>query len=214
MTPPLSSSLVRLLSELKEATPLSQERTEIVTITRSFEDRGFGVLLFFLALPAALPVPAIGINMIIALPILLLTLQQIAGRHRIWLPKSVKRRTLKTKHLHSFIDKSLPFVRFIEKFIHPRLSFLCTSYFTRLIGVFGMIFALSITLPIPLTNTVPAMAIALMSMGIILQDGIAVIAGLLLGVLWIALLSYCILFFGTEGIDLLKELIKGWMGLS
>ena len=208
------ASLSHLLKDLKTATPAKQERTELRSIVNAFEDRGFAVLLFFLALPAALPVPAIGINMIIALPILLLTIQQIAGRHKIWLPEKVKARTMKTGHLHSFIDKSIPFVTFIEKFVSTRLDILCSPYFTRVLGVFGTLFALSITLPIPLTNTVPAMAIALMAIGIILKDGIAVILGILLGLFWISLLSYVIIFFGTEGVELIKEVIKGWIGLN
>ena len=209
-----TSSLTHLLADLKKETPATSERTELRTIIDSFEDRGFAVLLFFLALPAALPVPAIGINIIIALPIMLLTLQQITGRDKVWLPEKVKTRTLKTTHLHGFIEKSIPMVRFIEKFISPRLCFFCSTHFTKLIGVFGTIFAISITLPVPLTNTVPAMAIALMSIGIILRDGLAVILGIILGVFWISLLTYTILFFGTEGIELLKGVIKGWLGLS
>lgn len=208
------TSLTDLLKDLKTATPLTSERTPLRTIINSFEDRGFAVLLFFLALPAALPVPAIGLNMIIALPILLLTLQQIAGRKKVWLPEAVKSRNIKTSHLHGFIDKSLPFIRFTERFVTHRLAFLSSPLATPIIGIFGTVFALSITLPVPLTNTVPAMAIALMSIGIILRDGIAVILGLLLGVFWIGLLSYVIMFFGTEGIDLMKEVIKGWLGLA
>ncbi|MGB1077638.1 MAG: exopolysaccharide biosynthesis protein [Bdellovibrionales bacterium] len=207
-------SLSTLLDDLKLKTPVKRERTELRTIINAFEDRGFAVLLFFLALPAALPIPAIGINVIIAFPILLLTLQQISGRHKVWLPEKVKSRTMKTKHLHSFIDKSKPLIKFIEKFVSPRLGFLCGKHFTKFIGVCGALFAVSITLPIPLTNTVPAMAIALMSIGIILRDGIAVILGMILGIFWISLLSYVIIFFGTEGIEIIKEVIKGWLGLN
>ena len=213
MTKETTNSLSNLLCDLKSATDTKHDRTELRTIVNLFQDRGFAVLLFFLALPAALPIPALGINMIIALPILLLTLQQISGRHKIWLPENVKSRTMKTSHLHGFINKSLPLVKFIEKFISPRLGFLCGRNFTRITGLFGALFALSITLPIPLTNTVPAMAIALTSIGIILSDGVAVILGIILGVFWLSLLAYVAIFFGTEGFDLIKEVIKGWIGL-
>lgn len=207
-------SLLDLLHELRLATPIEHDRTTLRTIVNSFEERGFAVILFFLALPAALPIPAIGLNIIIAFPILLLTLQQISGRHRVWLPEKVKNRTIKTRHLHGFIDKSAPLITFIERFVSPRLYFLSSAASTRLIGLFGMIFALSITLPVPLTNTVPAMAIALMSIGIILRDGLAVILGMVIGTIWIGLLVYVVVFFGTDGIDILKEVIKGWLGLT
>ena len=47
-----------------------------------------------------------------------------------------------------------------------------------------------------------------------MADGLAVIAGIIVGVLWISLLTYAILFFGMEGIELIKEGIKAWLGLS
>jgi hypothetical protein len=58
------------------------------------------------------------------------------------------------------------------------------------------------------------MAIALMSIGIILRDGLAVILGIVIGTIWIGLLVYVVVFFGTDGIDILKEVIKGWLGLT
>lgn len=205
------SSLLDVLAELANS---RKEKVHLSTILEVFHERGFGVLLFLLALPAALPVPALGINMIIALPILLLTIQQAMGRHTVWMPEKIQKRSLKPKQITGFIKKAEPIINFLEIFFKPRLGFITRGIFSLFIGVFGTIFALSITLPIPLTNTVPAMAIALMSVGVIMRDGLAVIGGIILGCIWIGLLSYFALFFGTEGLIYFKDMIKGFIGVS
>lgn len=41
-----------------------------------------------------------------------------------------------------------------------------------------------------------------------MRDGLAVIAGAILGLAWVAALCYFAYVFGTEGIDMMKEAIK------
>ncbi len=69
--------------------------------------------------------------------------------------------------------------------------------------------ALSVCVPLPLTNTVPAFGIALMSIGILMRDGLAVLAGVAIGMIWVFILYGILLFVGLEGVDLMKETIKG-----
>ncbi len=206
-------ALSALLDELAELANSRKEKVYLSTIIEVFHERGFGVLLFLLALPAALPIPALGINMIIALPILLLTVQQAMGRHTVWMPEKIQKRTLKPKQIIGFIKKARPIINFLEMFFKPRMAFITRGLFSILIGLFGTVFAVSITLPIPLTNTVPAMAIALMSIGVITRDGLAVIVGAILGTLWVGLLAYFALLFGSEGLIIFKDTIKNLMGL-
>ncbi|MGE4313182.1 MAG: exopolysaccharide biosynthesis protein [Pseudobdellovibrionaceae bacterium] len=200
-------NLSALLSELIESSETQGERTSLAFIIEAFHERGFGVLLFFLALPAALPVPALGINVIIALPILLLTIQQAMGRHKVWLPESVMRRSFKTSHLQGFLKKSIPFVLKIEEITRARFAFLTRGLFSKLIGVFGIIFAISVTIPVPLTNTVPSMAICFMSIGVIMRDGLFVIGGMVLGTAWITMLIVLTLLFGAAATGILHDQI-------
>lgn len=62
----------------------------------------------------------------------------------------------------------------------------------------------------PLTNTVPSMGIALMSIGILMRDGLSVLAGAFIGIAWIALLASVFIFLGLEGADLVKDFIKSF----
>jgi len=42
----------------------------------------------------------------------------------------------------------------------------------------------------------------------LMRDGLAVIAGMLIGIGWIVALTYFVIVFGLEGIDLMKDMIK------
>lgn len=83
--------------------------------------------------------------------------------------------------------------------------------FSHLIGVFGLIMALTICVPLPLTNTVPSIGIAVMAIGVLSRDGLAVIAGAAVGMVWVVILALALIFLGTEGIDFVKDTIKGWL---
>ena len=69
--------------------------------------------------------------------------------------------------------------------------------------------ALAVAVPLPLTNTVPAFGIALMSIGVLMRDGLAVIGGLIIGLAWVIALVSFVIIFGEQGFDLMKNFIKG-----
>lgn len=191
---------------------MSGETVSIDDLLEAVHERGFGLLLLILSIPMALPVPVPpGINILLASPLILLTAQQALGRHTIWLPKWMRTRTIKRTRLSAMIKAILPWAAKIEKFIKPRLEFATLGIFSHLIGVFGLIMALTICIPLPLTNTVPSLGIALMSIGVITRDGLAVLSGAVIGMLWVGALSMIVIFLGTEGIDLVKETIKAYL---
>lgn len=188
---------------------LVAERTTVEDVVIALHERGFGALLFIFALPAALPLPVPpGINLLIAFPLIVLTFQQMLGRSRIWLPESAKKRSVDTAKLKKMIEGAAPWIARIEKIVAPRLGGITQGISSRIIGLCGLIMALSVTVPIPLSNTVPSFAIALMAVGVLMRDGLAVIGGALLGLTWVVLLYSLLIYFGLEGIDMLKDYIK------
>ena len=199
-------SLSHLLDDIREQ--VKDETVSLAQLLEMFHERGFGFFLFLFALPAALPMPAIGINAIIALPLLLLTAQQALGRHAIWIPQKMSAKTISQKRIYGFVDGARPWIKRLEFFIRPRLGFITQGVFSNIIGAMGFIMALAVSIPLPLTNTVPAFGIALMSVGVLMRDGLAVIAGALIGLAWVTLLTVFMIYFGTEGIDMIKEFIK------
>lgn len=193
-------------------TKFTAEKVSIDNLLDAFHERGFGFLLLILSVPMALPLPVPpGINILLASPLILLTAQQAIGRHTIWLPQWMRKKTIKREVLSKIINTTLPWFERLETFVKPRMKFVTLGIFSNLIGFLGLIMALAICVPLPLTNTVPSLGIALMAVGVITRDGFAVISGAVIGILWIIALSTIIVFLGTEGIGFVKEAIKGFL---
>ncbi|MCB1563104.1 MAG: exopolysaccharide biosynthesis protein [Alphaproteobacteria bacterium] len=192
-------------------TALTTPEVTIGDILEALHERGFGFILLLFALPMALPIPVPpGINILLATPLLILTAQQALGRHTIWMPERLKRKAISRNKLCGVIDSALPLLKRIEALTRPRLGFITDGLFSNLIGILGLIMALTVCIPLPLTNTVPSMGIALMALGVIMRDGLAVIAGALIGTAWVCMLAFAVLFFGAEGLDIVKETIKSF----
>ena len=164
-------------------------------------ERGFGILIFLFALPMAVPLPVPpGINLLFATPLLFLTFQLIYGAKQPWLPKKIRSKHFSKTAFDKIIVQAEPWLNRLNWFIRPRLGFITQGWISHLVGVFGFLFALCICIPIPMTNTVPSFAILLMAVGLLMRDGLAIVAGMIAGSIWIGLLA-------TVGIAGLKTLI-------
>lgn len=202
-------SISDVLNDLE--TRMTGEHVSFDDLLEALHERGFGFLLLIFSVPMALPVPVPpGINVMLALPLILLTAQQTLGRHTIWMPGWVRRKKIKRDTMNAVIRAVKPWLAKIEVLVKPRLEQMTRGLVSHLIGFFGLIMALSICVPLPMTNTVPSLGIALMAVGVIMRDGLAVIAGALTGILWIVALSAIIIFLGTEGIDIARDMIKSF----
>lgn len=200
-------SISQILTDARRELTPGEDTLKFSHVIELFHERGFGFLLFLFALPAALPLPGLGVNLIVALPLLFLTLQQAAGRHAVWFPRRINERRISRDRFVNFIEAAEPFLKKIEFLISPRLGWVTHGLFSNMIGACGVVMALSILVPLPLTNTVPAMGIGLMALGVLMRDGLAVIAGMVIGLLWIAMLVFLVMFLGVEGIDAIKAFV-------
>lgn len=181
---------------------LSIKTNTLGDLIDAMNERGFGVLIFLFALPMAIPLPVPpGVNLLFSIPLLFLTFQQIFGAKTPWLPKKIRAKKLKKQTLETMIEKSKPWLNRLSYFIKPRMGFITQNYMSYIIGIFGFIFALCVSIPIPLTNTVPSFAILLMALGVLMRDGLAIIVGMIIGSGWIVVLA-------TLGIAGFKALIS------
>lgn len=161
----------------------------------------FGFLLALLALPSALPVPAPGYSTPFGIVIILLALQIIIGRKNPWFPSRIKEKEVPLEKFKKGISTINKFIIFFEKFIHPRLSFVYTQGFP-IIGITLLLCGLCMLLPIPGTNTIPALGVFIISIGMIEKDGILGILGMLVSLVGITITAI-ILYLGKEFLDLI-----------
>jgi hypothetical protein len=168
------------------------------------DERGFGLLYFLLALPCIPPFVYV-LPQIVSFPMLALAGQMAMGRKSPWFPEAIRKRTFSTGEFRDVLDRMEKYVRFVEKFARPRFPAVTGHGASRIIGGLLVIPASSILFPLIGTNTVPSIGIAIASIGLIARDGILVILGLLIGVLWPILLFGAIAFVGVEGIQMAKD---------
>ncbi|MBD2576084.1 exopolysaccharide biosynthesis protein [Oscillatoria sp. FACHB-1406] len=176
-------------------------------------ERIFGFLFVVLALPSALPLPAAGYSTPFGIVMLLLALQLIVGARRPWLPQRIYNSSIKLENAQKFVKAGIPWFRRIEAITKPRLSWICTSLPGRVIlGCAIALMAIFMIIPIPGTNTLPAMVIFVIGFGLVEDDGIISIGGLVLGVVIAVLTTSVIAAFvwgGTSLLDSLKTWLKG-----
>ena len=97
----------------------------------------------------------------------------------------------------------------IEVISKPRLGILTQNPVSRLAGFLGLIMALTVCIPVPLTNTVPSLGISLMAFGTSMRDGALVIAGAVIGTGWVIMLAVAVVMFGPDAIHVVSHAFKG-----
>jgi hypothetical protein len=151
------------------------------------EERAFGLLLLVLALPCCLPFVYI-LPQLVALPMVVLATQMAAGRRAPWLPETLRKRRLPVAALLDVVKRAQRYGGWLERFAHPRFPGFTGDRATRIIGALLIVPCLSILVPLPLTNTVPGIGVALTAIGLIERDALFVVFGLLIALIWVAIL--------------------------
>lgn len=144
----------------------------------SLRRRSFGIIMLLLALVAIAP----GISFVAGLLLMIPAFQMIAGQPVPVFPRRIAAWPLPTRHLAALVKRTVPVLRFLEKLIHPRwpTPFEATK---RLVGTVVVILnATLLVTPIPLSNVVPALVIALISLAYLEEDGVLLAIALLAAV--------------------------------
>jgi hypothetical protein len=153
-------------------------------LSDAMEERAFALLLLILALPCCLPFIYL-LPQIVALPMAFLAWQMASGRRSPWLPEKLRARTLPVRGMLQITGQVKRYAGWLERLAHPRLTGLTDTGGMRILGILLLIPSLSILVPLPLTNTVPGIGVAITSAGLIERDGVFVILGLLIGLAWV-----------------------------
>ncbi len=206
--------MAKLSTEL-DRTFLQSDRTDPVKLRDLFElagERTFGFLFVLLSLPSALPLPAPGYSVPFGILLFVLAVQLLIGSKQPWLPEKWLNRDFDRVTIQGFLKKGMPWLQRVEIFSRPRLAVVCTSRIGRtVLGLAIVLLSISMMIPIPGTNTVPAMGIFAIGFGLLDDDGFVASIGLTIGAIGLTLTSL-ILRFGYEavsaGIDVVKEAVK------
>ncbi len=185
---------------------------ELITLQEVLQlsgDRTFGFLMVMLAFPSALPIPAPGYSTPFGLLILVLAVQMLWGRHEPWLPFS--QRSLKLSRVQGILKAGLPWLKWIENLARPRWSVVCDTRAGRFVLAIAVsLMAISMMIPIPGTNTLPAMGIFVVGFGLLEKDGLISLIGLFLCLCGLILTTSIITALIWGGASLL-DVIRQWL---
>jgi hypothetical protein len=142
------------------------------------DKRSFGLLLLLLGLLVIVP----GVAMVATLAILFPSVEMMLGRSRPTFPHFLSKRSFDFKRFKRFSERAQPALRAIESMSRPRWA-LPQAVTDRLVGAAVFLLALSAVWPLPLVNVIPGIAIVLISIAYLQEDGallaVAVVAAFL-----------------------------------
>ncbi len=158
---------------------------------------GFALTGMLLTLPFLQPIPLGPFSMVAGLAFALLGLQMLRGRETLWLPRRVLRKELNGRVWRGLFSFLIRVLRLTRRIARPRWAPLVRSHTAqRLTGGLFIINGLLLAAPlvfVPFGNMMPALAIVLVCMADLEQDGVLA----LLAWLWTA--SVLLLLLAVAG---------------
>jgi hypothetical protein len=154
-----------------------------------FEEKSFAVVFVLLLAVPALPLPTGGATHVFEVIAVLVALQLIVGRTQIWLPRRWRALDLAGPKRERFLHTLMRLIRRLERISRPRLTFLFDHRLSN--AVYGVLVVLGSTAaflapPFSGLDTLPALGVVVLSLGVLLEDALVVLAGLLVGATGVA----------------------------
>jgi hypothetical protein len=207
---PVSAIKPRKLSvELAELRASAGERAVTLReVIYTLGGRAYMLLVLLLSLPFITPIPLPGLSTPFGLAIALIALRLSLGQ-RPWLSMNLQRKELPAGFISKVFALAEKVLRFFEKFLRPRLTFLSdTPLLVQLHAVLLLLAALALLLPLPIpfTNSFPAWTILLVAAGLLERDGLFILSGYLVFVAGV----FYFIFLGEAATSLVRELVQ-WL---
>lgn len=167
------------------STVASSIETEHITLRDLLElvgEQGMLIFCMLLTIPFLLPVSIPGVSTVFGVVITLIGIG-VALNRVPWLPGKLMNRAIERAHLIPALERAAKLFARLDNVIRPRLLALTHgTIINRMNGFLLVIAAILLMAPfgaIPLTNTLPAIAILLLAAGMLQRDGLFVIGGYL-----------------------------------
>lgn len=162
----------------------------IRSLNEVFGEKNFAIIFLLLMFLPALPLPTGGITHIFEIITAFLSLELIIGRTTIWLPSRWQDKELSSLTTQKAIPSIVRRVRWFEKISRRRLAgLLSQKYFMQLVGLVVLLFTLSAFVAPPFSglDTLPSLGVVIISLGLILEDVLIYLLGLVAGIIGVSL---------------------------
>ena len=186
---PASSQPLAFSDELERWLTSDSGRT-LGDLVDLFGTKGFATLFVILLAVPALPLPTGGATHLFEAVAILLALQLVANRDRVWLPRRWRDVSVAGQSQQRFVRSLMRLVRRLERSSRPRLRFLFGHRASNV--VFGLLviggsLAAFLAPPFAGLDTLPARGVVLLSLGVLLEDIAVAVFGIAVGAVGVVL---------------------------
>ncbi len=174
---------------LREIAATAGERVTFREVLTVLRHRAFGFTLLIFALPCCLPMPP-GIPTVCGVGLVVIALNLIAGRQRLWLPSAIADKSVARSDLQRLVERAVPYLERLERICKPRFAIVTDPVGKVLIGLVILVLGFVMILPIPfLGNIPPGVAATVIAIGMAERDGLIVLIGMVVSIAAVALAS-------------------------
>jgi hypothetical protein len=160
------------------------------SLVGTFGGKSFAIILVLLLGVPALPLPTGGVTHVFEIIAALIALELIVGRREVWLPERWRGLELGGPRQQRFIAGLMKLIRRLERFSRPRLRFIFHRRFTGVaFGVLAIVGTAGAFLAPPFSglDTLPALGVIVLSLGVLLEDALIGLIGVVFGAAGITL---------------------------
>jgi len=178
MPPAVSTSAPLSVVLFRLANDNGRDRISVGDLLAALGDRAIGALMFFFAAPNILPVPP-GVSTLAGGSAAVSLGPAHAGHAVRGCPVSSPGARFRATTSAPLVRRIVPWLAKAEKLLKPRALVLVRPPVEYVVGLVCLVLAAILMLPIPLGNTLPALAISLLALGVLERDGVWIAIGLL-----------------------------------
>lgn len=160
------------------------------SLDKVFDDKSFAITFLLLMILPATPLPTGGITHVFEVIVILLCLELMAGFRTPWLPQKWKHMSLGKTLTGKVIPVIMKWIRWFEQRSSPRGRRLFGAPLVpRLLGLIVLVLTLGALLSPPFSglDTLPSLGVVIISLSIILEDFIMLLAGIVIGTVGVGL---------------------------
>lgn len=196
----MSFTLSTLKENVENLLSMDGEEFTVKQISNNLGASAALIMGVILAAPMCLPFANIpGLAQIVSLAMGIIFFRLFLGKKELWLPKKVNQAKVKRDGLHKICNFLLKWIDKSGKVFKPRMQIFTSEIAQKILYLYIIFLAFILALPlvIPFTNFLPAIAILIITFGIINQDGLLALVGIIVGVIS-TIFAFFILYLGVE----------------
>jgi hypothetical protein len=177
-----------------------------------FGQDGLLLLTAFLTIVFMVPVSIPGVSTIFGGAILLVGISRLRNRN-LWLPKRIAQRMLPADRLRAALNQGSKWLHRLERISRPhRLSWLVSTKLRRTVNncalIAGAVLLMAPFGLIPFSNTLPALALLFLAIGLLQHDGLCVLYGHLVNLASVIYFTVLLLGGSAALIEAFRHLVN------